>query len=48
MERAKDALETAKNNLDRATADKGGHRAKAIELVRAAIDEVNLGMQAAR
>ena len=48
MERAKGALESAKDNLDRATADKGGHRAKAIELVRAAIDEVNLGIQAAR
>jgi hypothetical protein len=48
MQAALDALNNAKGNLNQATADKGGHRAKAIELVRAAIDEVNLGIQAAR
>ncbi|HEY6120266.1 MAG TPA: hypothetical protein VIV66_09925 [Pyrinomonadaceae bacterium] len=39
-------LEDAKRNLDSAVADKGGHRAKAIELVNAAIDEVNKGIEA--
>lgn len=48
MERAKDALESAKNNLERATADKGGHRAKALEYVRDAIDEVKKGIEAGR
>lgn len=48
MQAALDALNNARGNLNQATADKGGHRAKAIELVRAAIDEVNLGIQAAR
>ena len=48
MERAKDALESAKNNLERATADKGGHRAKALDLVRDAIDEVKKGIEAGR
>jgi|SRR5580765_3550702 len=48
MERAKLALESARNNLERATADKGGHRAKAIDLVREAIDEVNRGIEAGR
>ena len=48
MQAAVDALNNAKGNLDQATTDKGGHRVKAIELVRAAIDEVNLGIQAAR
>ncbi len=48
MQAALDALNNAKNNLDKAAADKGGHRGNAIELVKAAIDEVNLGIQAAR
>jgi len=48
MERAKDALESAKNNLERATADKGGHRQKALDLVRDAIDEVKKGISAGR
>jgi hypothetical protein len=48
MERAKDALESAKNNLERATADKGGHRAKALDLVRDAIDEVKKGIEAGK
>jgi hypothetical protein len=42
------ALESAKNNLDRATSDKGGHRARAIDLVKDAIDEVKKGIDAAR
>ena len=48
MERAKDALESAKNNLERATADKGGHRQKALDLVREAIDEVKKGISAGK
>ena len=48
MERAKDALESARKNLERATADKGGHRQKALELVREAIDEVKKGIDAGR
>lgn len=42
------ALESAKNNLERATADKGGHRAKALDLVRDAIDQVKKGIDASR
>ena len=42
------ALESARNNLERATSDKGGHRAKALEFVRAAIDQVKKGIDAAR
>ena len=48
MDRAKLALESAKNNLERATADKGGHRVKALEFVNAALDEVNRGIAAGR
>ena len=42
------ALESAKNNLERATADKGGHRAKALDFVKEAISEVKKGIDAAR
>lgn len=42
------ALESAKNNLERATSDKGGHRAKALDFVKAAIDQVKKGIDAAR
>ena len=48
MQAALDALQSARNNLDKASADKGGHRAKAIDLVKEAIDEVRAGIQAAR
>ena len=41
------ALESAKNNLERATSDKGGHRAKALDFVKAAIDQVKKGIDAA-
>ena len=41
------ALESAKNNLDRATSDKGGHRQKALDLVKDAISEVKKGIDAA-
>jgi hypothetical protein len=46
MERARMALESAKNNLERATTDKGGHRVKALDLVKDAIDEVRKGIEA--
>jgi len=42
------ALESAKNNLDHATADKGGHRGRAIDLIKDAIDEVNKGIEAGK
>lgn len=48
MQAALDALRSAQSNLDKATPDKGGHRAKAIDLVKSAIDEVKLGIEAAR
>jgi hypothetical protein len=44
MQAALNYLTTAKSNLDSATADKGGHRKKAIEYVEAAIDEVQKGI----
>jgi hypothetical protein len=42
------ALESAKNNLERASADKGGHRGRALDLVKDAISEVKKGIDAAR
>lgn len=45
MAKAHMNLEEAKRNLENATADKGGHRVKAIELVNAALIEVKAGMQ---
>ena len=48
MEAAKDALESAKNNLEHATADKGGHRGRAIDIIKDAISEVKKGIDAAR
>lgn len=40
-------LQSAQQNLQRATADKGGHRANALRLVAQAIKEVNKGIDAA-
>jgi len=48
LQAALDALESARNNLEKANPDKGGHRAKAIDLVKDAISEVRMGIQAAR
>ena len=48
MQNALNALENAKDSLNKATADKGGHRAKALDLVRDAINEVKKGIEAAR
>jgi hypothetical protein len=48
MQNALNALENAKDNLNRATADKGGHRAKALDYVKDAISEVKKGIGAGR
>jgi len=44
MEAALKALQTAKEELRAAEADKGGHRAKAIDLVEQAIAETQAGI----
>ena len=44
MQKAKDNLQQAKNNLNNATPDKGGHRNKALDLVKDAIDQVEKGI----
>lgn len=46
MKAALDHLQNAKRNLQSASADKGGHRQNAIDLVNRAIDEVNRGIAA--
>jgi hypothetical protein len=38
-------LRQAKGSLERATADKGGHRVKALELTNSAIIEVEAGIE---
>jgi len=48
MQAALNALENAKDNLNRATTDKGGHRNKAIDYVKDAISEVKKGIDAGR
>lgn len=45
MGKALALLEDAKKQLENATADKGGHRVKAIELVNGAIAEVKAGIE---
>ena len=40
------ALERATNHLDHATNDQGGHRARAIDIIKDAIDEVKKGIEA--
>ena len=47
METALEALRSARRNLESATADKGGHRNRAIGYVNRAIDEVKKGIDAA-
>jgi hypothetical protein len=47
MDLALTHLRSAKDNLERATSDKGGHRVKALDLVKRAIDEVKRGIDAA-
>jgi len=41
---ARDHLNAALASLEKADADKGGHRAKAMQTVRAAIDQINKGI----
>lgn len=41
------SLNSAKVSLEKATANKGGHRVKAINLIRQAIAEVNAGIKKA-
>ena len=45
MQAALDSLHSAQHSLEQATADKGGHRAKAIELTKQAIDQVQAGIK---
>ncbi|MEO8558933.1 MAG: hypothetical protein ABI439_07715 [Rhodospirillales bacterium] len=45
MQRALDSLRSAKTQLQNATADKGGHRAKAIQYINSAIAEVEAGIR---
>ncbi len=44
MKAALESLQKAKEQLEKATADKGGHRAKALELVKSAIEETQKGI----
>lgn len=46
MKAALAALQTAKAELQAATADKGGHRVRAIKLVDEAIEQVQKGIAA--
>ena len=48
MQNALNALQNARDNLNRADADKGGHRVKAIGFVNDAISEVQKGIDAGR
>ena len=45
MQAALEHLERAENNLEDASNDKGGHRVKALRLVREAMDEVRDGIR---
>jgi len=44
MQAALQSLEAAHRSLEAATADKGGHRVKAIALTKEAIEEVKKGI----
>jgi hypothetical protein len=44
MQAALSSLQQALGSLERATADKGGHRVKAMSLTRQAIDETRRGI----
>lgn len=48
MEAALQSLEQARASLEKASADKGGHRVKAIKLVDDAIAQVKSGIEFAR
>ena len=45
MQAALDELRSARQELETAVSDKGGHRARAIELVDEAIGEVKAGIE---
>ena len=45
MRQALDSLRSAERALENATHDKGGHRAKALQLTKQAIDEVQAGIK---
>ena len=45
MRTALGELKSALSSLQAATSDKGGHRAKAIDLTRSAIEQVQAGMK---
>lgn len=45
MQSALQHLRSARTDLNQASTDKGGHRAKAIDLVNEAIDEVERGIR---
>jgi hypothetical protein len=45
MRAALDSLRAAERDLAEATHDKGGHRAKALQLTKQAIDEVQAGIK---
>jgi hypothetical protein len=44
MQAALESLKAAKESLEKATADKGGHRVKAMALVTQAIEQVEKGI----
>lgn len=48
MEAALASLQQAKESLQKATADKGGHRGKALKAINLAIGEVTAGIEFAR
>ena len=48
MVTARNYLESALSQLQAASSNKGGHRVNAINLVNEAINQVNLGIQAAQ
>jgi hypothetical protein len=45
MEAALGSLQQARAELEKATADKGGHRAKAMQTIDRAIDQVKAGIE---
>lgn len=45
MQQAKSLLQSALNNLQKASADKGGYRQQALDLVRGAISETQSGIE---
>jgi uncharacterized membrane protein YqiK len=45
MRAALDSLHAAERHLEKAASDKGGHRVKALKLVRQAINEVEKGIE---